>query len=305
VYIPIAQEFPAFGRDLAFIFIARLARKPVAIHLHGGFFGMFYNSQGRLTRWLVRSLVGNVAVGIVLTEQLRPALECVLPANRVVVVQNGLDLPQDHEERMESLRNNQVRALFLSSLFPSKGLFVFIEAIAEARAASPELQGIIAGPWPTEEIRSQAIALVRSLSMEEAVSFVGPVEGVAKARLFREVDIFCFPSSYPLEGQPLVIIEAMAAGLPVVATEWRGIPETVVDGETGILVDIASPKLVAEKLTLLAGDAELRSRLGAAGRARYERLYTQGAFGDRMLHVLRPLLTADAHNYSRAEEVPE
>src|SRR5206468_6851910 len=80
VYIPIAQEFPALYRDLAFISVARLFRKPVAVHLHGGSFGDFYESQSSLIRRMLRAVIGSATVGIVLTDRLRPALECVLPS---------------------------------------------------------------------------------------------------------------------------------------------------------------------------------------------------------------------------------
>lgn len=290
VYLPIAQAFPALARDLFFIVIARLARKPVVIHLHGGSFGTYYESQNALVRRLIARVLREVELGIVLTEQLRPALECVMPANRIAVIQNGLDLPQKSGPAAGSTTGDGVSALFLSTLFPSKGLYVFIEAIAEARQSRPELHGVVAGQWPSEGIREETLALVRKLSLEDAITFVGPVEGGAKTELLSEADIFCFPSFYPLEGQPLVIIEAMAAGLPIVATSWRGISATVVDHETGFLVDKPSSTLIAEKLKHLVDHPEARERLGRAGRSRYQDYYTQRAFGHRMIQVLQPLL---------------
>jgi glycosyltransferase involved in cell wall biosynthesis len=242
-------------------------------------------------------------VGIVLTDRLRPALECVLPSSRVAVVPNGVDLEQT--EPVERTRSDDtITTLFLSSLFPSKGVLVFIEALARARELRPALRGVIAGSWPSEEERADAIALVRRLSLGESVVFAGPVEGAEKARLFRSVDVFCFPSFYPLEGQPLVVIEAMAAGLPVVATAWRGIADTVVDGETGFLVDEPAPELVAEKLVYLVDNGEERTRMGVAGRARYQQLYTQRLFGERMVKVLRPLLQKEVTSMDGLSQDP-
>jgi glycosyltransferase involved in cell wall biosynthesis len=302
VYVPIAQEFPALLRDLAFIALARLAKKPVAIHLHGGAFAEFYNSNPRGVRWIIRTVMHGASAGIVLTDRLRPALECVLPASRITVVPNGIDLQRiDDIERGED--ENAITVLFLSSLFPSKGVLVFIQALSLARKIEPALHGVIAGSWLTPEMRDNAVALVRRLSLEEAVDFVGPVEGAEKTGLLRRADIFCFPSFYPLEGQPLVVIEAMAAGLPVVATAWRGIADTVVDGETGFLVDKPLPELVAERVVYLAKNAEERARMGAAAQTRYERLYTQRAFGVRMVRVLLPLLDEEpSRSSSLAQE---
>ncbi len=289
VYVPISQEFPALLRDLLFIALAHLARKPVVVHLHGGAFGEFYESRTRPTRWLIRTLVGRAAVGIVLTDRLRPALGCVLPSSKIFAVQNGIDLPKSNglEHRNDE---DSITALFLSSLFPSKGVLVFIQALSIARQTQPSLRGVIAGSWPSPEMKAEAEALIRQLSLEETVEFVGSVEGPEKTRVLQQADIFCLPSFYVPEGQPLVVIEAMAAGLPVVATAWRGIADTVVDGETGLLVDTPEPRLVAEKLAYLAGDRNERRSMAAAARARYEQFYTQRAFGDRMIRVLQPLL---------------
>jgi glycosyltransferase involved in cell wall biosynthesis len=149
----------------------------------------------------------------------------------------------------------------------------------------------VAGPWPSQQVEDETQQLVRQLLPDDSVTFTGPVGAAEKARILASSDIFCLPSFYPQEGQPLVIIEAMAASLPVVSTMWRGIPETVVDGETGFLVETARPDLVAEKLTALALDPDTRRTLGQNGRARYERLYTQEAFGRRMLEALRPFLS--------------
>jgi glycosyltransferase involved in cell wall biosynthesis len=289
VYLPIAQEFPGLVRDLAFVLVPRLFGKPVIIHLHGGSFCTFFDRQSRFVRFLLRAVLGGAARGIVLTEALKPALACVLPSSRLVVVQNGVDLPNVDPVRAEPARES-VTVLFLSSLFPSKGLLVFIEALAQAREREPRLRGVVAGPWPSRDVEKEARALVRRLLPEAVLNFTGPVGGVEKTRALMAADIFCLPSFYPQEGQPLVIIEAMAAGLPVVSTRWKGIPETVVDGETGLLVDHARADLVADKLAVLAADPALRRKLGQNGRARYEALYTQEAFGRRMVDALQPFL---------------
>jgi glycosyltransferase involved in cell wall biosynthesis len=128
---------------------------------------------------------------------------------------------------------------------------------------------------------------VRRLGIDETVDFVGKVAGPEKTALYRAVDIFCF-ASLVMEGQPLVILEAMAEGLPVISTHWPGIADTVLDGETGLLVTSPTPEEYAERIVQLAEHPEDRVRLGVAGRARYEAYYTQEAFGKRMLEVIRP-----------------
>lgn len=102
--------------------------------------------------------------------------------------------------------------------------------------------------------------------------------------LLRAADIFTLPSHR--EGMPRSIIEAMLTGLPVVATDIRGSREEVVDGETGLLVPVRDPAALAEALQRLAGDAELRARMGAAGLARARALYDERLVLDRQIDHL-------------------
>jgi glycosyltransferase involved in cell wall biosynthesis len=289
VYVPIAQEFPALWRDLGFIAIARLARKPVVIHLHGGYFDTCYKSSGSFARLIIDRTVGKAAIGIVLTERLRSSLECVLPRERVAVVENGIRTSFDRVPDRTG-RAGTINVLFLSSLLPGKGIGVFLEAFALAASAQPELRATVAGPWPSDVVERQIMERVEGLGLRGLVRFVGAVADEGKASVFANADIFCFPSTYHLEGQPLVVIEAMAAALPVVASTWRGISDTAVDGETALLVDDPTPAAVADKLVYLAKRPAERHRLGMAGRRRYEQLYTQEAFGERIVALLRPFV---------------
>ena len=290
VYLPIAQEFPALFRDIAFVGLGLVARKPVLVHLHGGKFADFYAGASRLERLLVRWSIGRSRVGIVLTERLRPELECLLPPSRVAVVPNGIDLPElDGASGRARGSDGEVRVLFLSSLFLWKGILLFVDAFAAAHAELPSLRASVAGDWPSDLERDAVLGRVRELGLEEAITFVGKVDGEVKTALFRSSDVFCF-TSIVREGQPLVVIEAMAAGLPVVASDWPGIADTVRDGETGYLVADLTPEAFAARLVELAHDPERREVLGRAGRERYEREFTQRAFGDRMVSVLEPFV---------------
>jgi len=101
--------------------------------------------------------------------------------------------------------------------------------------------------------------------------------------------VFVLPSRE--EGLPISVLEAMAAGLPVVASRVGGIPELVVDGETGLLVPPRDPQAMAAALRRLVDDPDLRRRLGAAGRARAEELFDLPAFRQAHLDLYERLLS--------------
>ena len=140
-----------------------------------------------------------------------------------------------------------------------------------------------ADPDVAAEVRRRAAALAEQ---GVRVDLAGVHVDREKALDYAWADVFALPSRYPPEGQPLVLLEAMAAGVPIVSTRHSGIPHTVRDEREGLIVPPGDVPALAGALRRLMDDAELRARLGRAGRARYEELYTPDAFERRVRAVL-------------------
>lgn len=100
------------------------------------------------------------------------------------------------------------------------------------------------------------------------VTLPGVVTGDDKLDLLLQSDAFVFPSQYPHEGHPMVILEAMAAAVPVITTDHAAIAETIREGQNGYLIPKGDARALADRLLGLAADADLRRRIGAANRAR-------------------------------------
>ena len=139
-----------------------------------------------------------------------------------------------------------------------------------------------------EASRDQA----EQLGIRDRVRWTGALDDVSEH--LRNADIFTLPSRW--ESLPLSIIEAMAAGLPVVATDVGGVAELVTDGHTGVLVPPRDVDALAASLDRLLADRQLRADMGRAGRDRYERLFTE----DRMLELTLALYEQVAHGWDRA-----
>ena len=120
------------------------------------------------------------------------------------------------------------------------------------------------------ELLGQLKAEAAELGIEENVKFLGLRQDVPE--LLQELDIFVLPSLS--EGLPLSVLEAMAAGKPVVATDVGGIREAVIDEHTGFLVPAEDPQALSEKILCLLRDRELASRFGEAGRKRVEQVFS-------------------------------
>lgn len=163
--------------------------------------------------------------------------------------------------RPEPSRGNGTRLVFVGRLTAIKGLRVLMEAFARARARRPDLHLTLVGDGEDRE-HLECLAA----PMGEAVTFTGyrSQEGVADA--LAKADVFVLPSF--AEGLPVVLMEAMAAGKPVIATQLAGVGELVEEGVSGFLVPAGDAESLAERIVRIAGDPALREKMGAAGQAR-------------------------------------
>jgi glycosyltransferase involved in cell wall biosynthesis len=180
-------------------------------------------------------------------------------------------------------------ALTLARLDSQKGLPYLLRAAAEL----PAVQFVLAGEGGE---RPALEAEIRALGLEDRVRLLGHRHDAAA--LLGACDVFVLPSLF--EGLPVSVLEAMAAGRPVVATAVVGTTEAVVDGVTGLLVPPRDPAALARAISRLLEDPELARRLGAAGRARVEERFSADAMAHRVSDLYDEILAAPAPPEARA-----
>ncbi|MDX2193209.1 MAG: glycosyltransferase family 4 protein [Gemmatimonadales bacterium] len=193
----------------------------------------------------------------------RDASRWALPARRVRTIHNGVNLERF---RVGPVRTSggPLRLLAVSQLIRAKGLDVALAALAQMRTTDARLALVGDGPE-----RAALEQRADALGVRARVDFLGVRNDVE--RLLVEADALVHPARWQ-EAFGYVLAEAMACGRPVVASATGGVPEIVVDGETGFLVPPEDPAALASALDRLT-DAALRARLGEAGRARAEALF--------------------------------
>lgn len=154
--------------------------------------------------------------------------------------------------------------LAVGRLVPKKGLDVLIEACAQMKQPAAV---VVIGQGPEEE---RLVRLTKELGVESRVSFLGARSHQETRCAYRTATVFCLPCRVDSDGDrdsmPVVVKEAMAAGVPVVATEEVGVPEMVEDGGSGILVPPDDAAAVARALDELLGDPDRRRAMGARGK---------------------------------------
>ncbi|HZY91758.1 MAG TPA: glycosyltransferase family 4 protein [Thermoplasmata archaeon] len=189
---------------------------------------------------------------------------------------------------------------FLGRLEWYKGVDDLIDAIALLARRIPSVQLEIAGEG---SLRAELEARARRRGIVERTTFRGDLRGEAKEDWFRRIHLLAVPSSQ-WENFGLVALEAHARGRPVVATNFGGLPDIVVDGQTGWLVPLSSPGALADAIEKLLADPDTASRMGAAGRQRVFARFTPELHVDRLLAVYRAVLAGTPlRSLSEADEV--
>ncbi len=188
------------------------------------------------------------------------------------VVPLGIDdaEPSRNAGSFESWRKSAgLRLLAVGRLSRYKGFDVLIEALARASGADLLLVG-------SGECERELHALTAQHGVAERIAFAGELDDDALASAYESADAFVLPSRDRGEAFGLVLLEAMRAGLPVIASaiSGSGVGEVVVDGETGLLVPPNDPAALADALSRIRDDGFLRQRLGVAGRARWQNTFT-------------------------------
>lgn len=282
IYIPVAQNTLGFLRDMLFLMPAAFSGRRMIVHFHGDGFAAFRESAAAPLRAAAGALTGRARVAIVQGEGLVPMLQGIIPRDRIAVVPNGVPDP-GAPQRGGGTGVSATQILFLSNLAPAKGYIDLVEAALRLLRSGVDAEFVFAGSVADDAAFKRARGLVSEYA--ERIRFVGHADAERKAALLKHADVLVLPSYS--EAQPLVVLEAMAAGLPVVSTKRGAIPETVPDGVTGLLVEPGDIVALEAALRRLITDPVLRMKLGAAGRERYLERYTVDHWVDAMIRVVR------------------
>lgn len=218
----------------------------------------------------LRAKLAEASMLVVISDYLRA--QCMRVSDyadwhKIDVVKVGIDLDQ-FPLRADEPEVSPPRIAIVGRLSEEKGHLILFEAVAQLLARGCEVHVDVVGDGPLSEELRQAVV---ELDVCRAVQFHGELAPAAVGELLRSTSLFCLPSFS--EGIPVSIMEAMACGVPVVTTAITGIPELVVDGVTGFTVTASRSDLLADAIERCLSDANLRSKLVAAGRERVATLH--------------------------------
>ena len=289
VYLVLSQTTVGFIRDSLLIWPSLLLGAKIVTHLHGGALREWYESRWPVTRLYIRIVLGKVSKMIVLGESLRSIFSGLLPDNRVAVVPNGVEQFVGEPERESPNGTRPWRILHLNTLNRMKGTLVLLAAIPTVLRHRRDVEFVFAGSWSHQLHRETAEWYVRRHSLEPYVRFIGEVKGLEKQVCLKEADLFVFPGVQQ-EGQPLVVLEAMAAGLPILYTNQGCLRETVINGECGIETYTDDPFDLAWRLCHLLDHPEDQRQFGRNARRRCQLFYNKDRHIEQMIQAFQDIM---------------
>jgi glycosyltransferase involved in cell wall biosynthesis len=268
-----AAAGPSFLRDWLLMLAARLAGAKVVCHYHGTLHASFPSAATPRGRAIGRFLMSVAHRVIVLGPTYQREMGRAWQRDDLVWAPNMADVDLFRSQRADTpapwLAVGERAILFVGRLSAPKGIYDLFDAIPEVIRRHPEARFLLAGVAESDAMEPVIRVAAERRGIAGRVTFLGSLEGRDKAQAYLSSQLIVVPSW--TEGFPLVIPEAMAAGLPVIATAVGAIPDFVKDGEDGFLIAPKAPLELADRVCRLLADEELRRRMSQRVRQRAPR----------------------------------
>lgn len=260
VHINPSLNKPSLLRDGLFLGVLRIMRyRNVVVYFHGWSDTDAQRIQrSAALRFAFRSLFGRACIIMVLAARFKVSLvKMGIQAERIQVTSTMFD-GNDFWGLKAQKQEGRKELVFMSRFVREKGVYELLDAFARTARKYPEVRLVLLGDGPERVGMEQRVA---ALGLNGRVDFRGYLRGKEKAQSLLDAKLFVFPSYYG-EGCPVVLLEAMAAGLPVITHGAGGIPDLFRDGEHGKLLECVTPELIAQAIDELIGNEKLLAEIG-------------------------------------------
>ena len=279
-YPPSGPDRIPIYRDIFILLSIRWLFNKIIFQYFAGGLSEYYLKSGIFEKYLLKKCFFNADLS------LRPSIyspndgEIFLCKNQMIIPWGVKDNYMNFNKN--KINNKKITILFVGVLRESKGVFILLQACKILREKLFDFEVKILGDYSSEEIKWKINYFIQENKLENIVFLEGVKTGDSYYEYFALSDIFCFPSFFESENLPVVLIDAVQFGLPIVSTNWRSIPEVVIDNLNGYLLDIKDYEQTAIKLESLIVDLSLRKKMGQKSREIFLSKFSDEVFKKNM-----------------------
>lgn len=290
LYPPASANWIPFLRDVFFLASVRGKASRVVFIYHASGLAKFAKA-GLLRSWMADIAYHGADMALEVAEE-EIAPHEVFRALRHQWCPCGIEVPELPRPPREV--GAPLKVLFVGGLQEGKGVLEILKTAAHLKDSGhgDKFRFEIVGRWMDEGFSSQAFAMQRELGLEEMVLFPGQLTGDDKWEAYRKADVFFFPTHYPSEASPIVLMEALGSGLPVVTTRWNGIPALMKGCPTATLLPVKSPAVYAGALLGHAAKTDTLEEVSRQSREFYRAHFLPERFVERVnraFHEVAPV----------------
>jgi len=271
-----------FLKDFLFCATGVVLGRRVVFHDFGQYVRELHDSLPHWQRIMLRWMLKHAAGSIVMGERVRVSYEGLMDQAKIFVVPGVAE--DTHSWNVQAYRPvaGSLNVLYFSNMSREKGIFVAFEVAAKILCSRKDITVTFGGPIQSKEVSHQLEELQKEYPGR--VIYTGYVEDVRqRTAIFRGADVFMFTTLRDVFG--LVLLHAMAEGIPIVASREGTIPEIVADGQTGFLCEKGKAEDFAQKILKFLADDTLRKNVSLGSRARFESFYNPVEYGRRMVNA--------------------
>jgi len=244
----------------------------------------------KFTKLTSKMVLNNASAVIALNEDMKIKMSNICKKDEIVILPNGIELEKFKDIYLMEQESIKKTIIFVGTLKSVKGVKYLIKAMKIITEKSPDTSLLIVGDGQEKE---KLETLVQELNLQNSIRFAGKVTNEQIPKYMAQADLFVLPSLS--EGFPLVVVEAMASGLPIVTTNVRGLPEIVQNGENGFNVEPKNPEDLAEKILLILESKDLREKMSKKNLIKANE-YTWDRVVDELIKVYISALLSKVRN---------
>lgn len=276
-------------RDLLVLLFTQFLFRKVVIHFHAGGLEKLFNSLNFIEKAIFKLAYSRVSDAIISSKRLLNDSNIINPDKTHIFplgIKDAITTSNMFPRLNQTNANlGVIKLLFVSVLKESKGIFIFLEVCKNLRDKGIKFQAHILGKSESTLIEEKIFSFIEKYSLQNYIVLAGVKVDLEKYYYFYNSHIFCFPTFFESETFGVVNIEAMMFSLPIISTEWRGIPDIVEDGVNGYLCPIRDVDTFQQKVEVLIKNNKLRNEFGENSRRMFLEKYEESIFKDNLIRV--------------------